>query len=90
LNCIVELSRTLSLDRLKKGVLGLSKLAKIFGMPAMVSGVPSQDGSAPVMIPQIAEAIGGYVMTLAGELAGDFRSAEAQAAIGVLYEMASA
>ncbi len=171
---IVELSRTLSLDRLKKGVFGLSKLAKIFGMPAIVSAVPSQEGSAPVMIPQIAEAIGGYtvhqrttadslrndaivaavkatkrqtllisgvssevavqlpaltaldmgyrvfvvadacggmserteqaaiqrivktggslvsVMTLAGELAGDFRSAEAQAAIGVLYEMASA
>lgn len=30
------------------------------------------------------------VMGLAGELAGDFRSAEAQAAIGILYEMASA
>jgi nicotinamidase-related amidase len=171
---IVELSKTLSLERLKKGVHGLATLAKIFGMPAIVSGVPGQDGSAPVMIPQIAEAIGGYavhqrttadsfrndaieaavkatkrqtllisgvssevavqlpaltaldlgyrvfvvadacggmserteqaaiqrivktggslvsVMTLAGELAGDFRSAEAQAAIGVLYEMASA
>jgi hypothetical protein len=30
------------------------------------------------------------VMTLAGELAGDFRTAEAQAAIGVLYDMANA
>jgi hypothetical protein len=30
------------------------------------------------------------VMTLAGELAGDFRSAGAQAAIEVLYEMATA
>jgi hypothetical protein len=29
-------------------------------------------------------------MGLAGELAGDFRSAEAQAAIGILYEMATA
>lgn len=171
---IVELSRTISVDRLKKGVLGLSKLAKIFGMPAIVSGVPGQDGSAPKMIPQIAEGIGGYtvhqrttadsfrnesivtavkmtkrqtllisgvssevavqlpaltaadagyrvfivadacggmsertehaaiqriiksggnlvsVMTLAGELAGDFRTAEAQSAIAVLYEMASA
>ena len=28
---IVELSRTISLDRLKKGVLGLSRLAKIWG-----------------------------------------------------------
>jgi nicotinamidase-related amidase len=30
------------------------------------------------------------VMTLAGELAGDFSTAAAQAAIGVLYAMASA
>jgi nicotinamidase-related amidase len=171
---IVELSKTIGLDRLKKGVHGLSTLAKIFAMPAIVSGVAGQDGSAPKMIPQIAEGIGGYsvyqrttadsfrnetilaavkatqrqtllisgvssevavqlpaltaadlgfrvfvvadacggmserteqaaiqrignaggtlvsVMTLAGELAGDFRSAEAQAAIGVLYEMAMA
>jgi hypothetical protein len=28
------------------------------------------------------------VMTLAGELAGDFREAKAQQAIGILYEMA--
>lgn len=171
---IVELSRTIALDRLKKGVLGLSRLAKIFGMPAIVSGVPGQDGSAPTMVPQIAEGVGEYavhqrstadslrndailaalkatkrqtllisgvssevavqlpalsaadlgyrvfvvadacggmserteqaafqrivktggapvsVMTLAGEVAGDFRSAQAQAAIGVLYEMAMA
>jgi nicotinamidase-related amidase len=171
---IVELSRTVSVDRLKQGVLGLAKLAKIFGMPSIVSGVPGQDGAAPQMIPQIAEGIGGYsvhqrttadsfrndgivaamqatgrktllisgvssevavqlpaltaadmgyrvfvvvdacsgmserteqaaieriikaggttvsVMTLAGELAGDFRTAEAQAAIGILYEMAAA
>jgi nicotinamidase-related amidase len=173
-NGIVELSNTIAMDRLKKGVLGLSKLAKIFGLPAIVSGVPGQDVSAPNMIPQIAAGIGRYhvhqrstadslrndailaavratkrqtlliagvssevavqlpaltaaesgyrvfvvvdacggiserteqaaferigktdgnlvsVMTLAGELAGDFRSAEAQAAIGVLYEMATA
>jgi nicotinamidase-related amidase len=171
---IVELSKTIGQDRLRKGVFGLSKLAKIFGLPAIVSGVAAQDGSAPTMIPQIAEGIGshaiyqrttadslrneaivaaikstkrqtllisgvssevavqlpaltaaelGYrvfmvadacggmsertehaaiqritkgggnlvsVMTLAGELAGDFRTAEAQSAIGVLYEMAMA
>jgi nicotinamidase-related amidase len=171
---IVELSRTVSQDRLKKGVLGLSKLAKIFGMPCIISGVAGQDGAAPKLIPQIAEGIGecsvyqrttadsfrnqaivgavqatgrktllisgvssevavqlpaltaadlGYrvfvvvdacsgmserteqaaisriikaggatvsVMTLAGELAGDFHTAEAQAAIGILYEMAAA
>jgi nicotinamidase-related amidase len=171
---IVELTKTIALDRLKKGALGLAKLAKTFGIPAIVSGVPGQDGAAPTMIPQIAEGVGGYdlqqrwtadslrneaisaavkatkrqtlliagvssevavqlpaltaadlgyrvfvvtdacggmserteqaafqrignaggnlvsVMTLAGELAGDFRTAEAQAAIGVLYEMAAA
>jgi nicotinamidase-related amidase len=171
---IVELSRTVSLDRLKKGVLGLSKLAKIFSMPSIISGVPGQDGAALTMIPEIAEGIGAYsvyqrttadsfrnaeivaavqamgrktvlisgvstevavqlpaltaasmgyrvfivadacsgmserteqaaiqriimtggttvsVMTLAGELAGDFRTAEAQAAIGILYQMAAA
>ncbi len=171
---IVELSRTIALDRLKKGVLGLSKLAGIFGIPAIVSGVSGQDGSVPTMIPQIAEGMGefavqlrttadsfrndaivaavkatkrqtlliagvssevavqlpaltaadmGYrvfvvadacggmserteqaaiqrigktggalvsVMTLAGEMAGDFRTAKAQSAIAVLYEMATA
>jgi nicotinamidase-related amidase len=171
---IVELSRTVAVDRLKKGVLGLSKLARIFGMPSVIAGVADQKGAAPKMIPQIADGIGGYsvhqrttadsfrneaivaavkatgrktllisgvssevavqllaltaadmgyrvfvvvdacggmserteqaafqrigkagvaivsVMTLAGELAGDFRTAEAQAAIGVLYEMAAA
>jgi nicotinamidase-related amidase len=171
---IVELSKTVTVDRLSKGVLGLSKLARIFGMPAVVSGVPGQDGAAPKMIPQLADGLGTYsahqrttgdsfrneaivaavkatgrqtllisgvssevavqlpalsaadfgyrvfivvdacggmserteqaaihriikaggstvsVMALAGELARDFRTAEAQAAIGILYEMATA
>jgi nicotinamidase-related amidase len=171
---IVELTQTIGLDRLKKGVHGLSKLAGIFAIPAIVSGVPGQDGSAPKLISEIADGIGGYavhqrstadslrndaivaalkatqrrtllisgvssevavqlpaltaadmgfrvfmvadacggmserteqaaiqrivkaggtlvsVMTLAGELAGDFRTAQAQAAIGVLYDMATA
>jgi len=171
---IVELSKTVCVDRLKKGILGLSKLAKTFGMPAVVSGVASQDGTAPTMIPELADGIGAYrvlqrttadsfrneaivaavkatsrqtllisgvstevavqlpaltaadwgyrvfvvadacggmserteqaaihriikaggitvsVMGLAGELAGDFRSAEAQAAISILYEMSTA
>jgi len=171
---IVELSKTVPVDRLANGVLGLSRLAKIFGMPAIVSGVAGQNGAGPKMIPQLADGIGAYsvherttadsfcnevivaavkatgrqtllisgvssevavqlpalsaadfgyrvfivvdacggmserteqaafdriikaggntvsVMGLAGELAGDFRSAEAQAAIGILYEMATA
>jgi hypothetical protein len=171
---IFELSKSVPVDRLRLGVLGLSKLVKIFGMPAIVSGVSGQDGSPPAMIPQLADGMGAYsvlqrttadsfrneaivaavkatgrqtllisgvssevavqlpaltaadlgyrvfvvadacggmserteeaafnriikaggsivsVMALAGELAGDFRTAEAQAAIEVLYEMATA
>lgn len=169
---IVELSQTNPVERLKKQVRGLAKLAKLFGIPAFVSGVRGEDGKAATMIPEIAESLGdlptrhrttcdsfqneeivsaikatgrrtllisgvatelavqlpaltasdqGYrvyvvvdacggmserteqaalqrmalagattlsVMTLAGELAGDFREAKAQQAIGILYEMA--
>lgn len=169
---IVELTRTNPLDRLKAGVRGLAKLTKLFGIPAVVSGIRGEDGSPAKVIPEIAEGLGdfpihhrttcdsllnaeimstiqatgrktllisgvatelavqlpaltacdqGYrvylvldacggmsdrteqaallrvahaggttvsVMTLAGELAGDFREAKAQQAIGILYEMA--
>jgi hypothetical protein len=169
---IVELSQTNPVDRLKKAVLALAKLAKLMDIPALVSGVRGEDGNPSKMIPQIAEGLGdvltqhrttcdsflnheivsaikatgrktllisgvatelavqlpalsasdrGYkvfvvldacggmserteqaalrrmakagattvsVMTLAGELAGDFREARAQQAIGILYEMA--
>jgi nicotinamidase-related amidase len=55
---IVELSRTNPVDRLKKGVLALAKLANLFGMPAIVSGVRGEDGGPAKMIPQIAEGLG--------------------------------
>ena len=168
---IVELTQTIPIDRLKKGVLAL---AKLLGMPAVVAGVRAEDGTPAKVIPQIAEGFGalpthhrtacdsflneeivsaikatgrktllisgvatelteqlpalsasdmGYrvyvvvdacggmserteraalqriahagatsvsVMTLAGELAGDFREPKAQQAIGILYEMAKA
>ena len=171
---IVELSQTNPLDRLKRGVLALAKLARLLSIPAVVSGVRGEDGNPSKMIPQIADGLGdlpthhrttcdsfmneeivsaiqstarktllisgvatelavqlpaltasdqGYkvfvvldacggiserteqaalqrmasagattvsVMTLAGELAGDFREAKAQQAIGILYEMAKA
>ena len=169
---IVELSQTNPVDRLRKGVRALAKLAKLLDIPAVVSGVRDEDGSPSEMIPQIAEGLGdlpthyrttcdsflndeivsaikatgrktllvcgvatelavqlpaltasdqGYKvfvvldacggmsertewaalqrmakagattvsgMTRAGELAGDFREAKAQQAIGILYEMA--
>jgi len=169
---IVELSQTNSLDRLRKSVRALAKLAKLFEIPVIVSGIRGEDGSPATILPEITEVLGaisvyyrttcdsllnkesanaikgigrktllisgvateiavqlpaltaaddGYsvytvldacggmrerteqaallrmtqagattvsVMTLAGELAGDFREAKAQQAIGILYEMA--
>jgi hypothetical protein len=169
---IVELGQTNPVNRLQTGVRALAKLAKLLGIPAVVSGVRGEDGKPSKMIPQIADGLGdlpthhrttcdsflneeivsaikgtgrttllisgvatelavqlpaltasdlGYkvfvvldacggmserteqaalqrmakagatmvsVMTLAGELAGDFREAKAQQAIGILYEMA--
>ncbi len=169
---IVELTQTNPLGRLKTGVRALAKLAKLFDIPTVVSGVRGEDGSSAKMLPEIEEGLGllptrhrttcdsfldeeivsavkatgrktllisgvatelavqlpaltasdqGYrvhvvvdacggmserteqaallrmakagattvsVMTLAGELAGDFREAKAQQAIGILYGMA--
>ena len=169
---IVELTQTIPLERLKKGVRALAKLASLLNVPAVVAGVRGEDGSPAQVIPEIAEGLGalpahhrttcdsflndeilaairgtgrrtllisgvatelavqlpaltaadqGYkvyvvidacggmserteqaalqriaqaggntvsVMTLAGELAGDFRDPQAQRAIGILYEMA--
>jgi nicotinamidase-related amidase len=170
---IIELTRTVPIDRLRKGVKGLAKLAKIFDLPIIVSAVAGEDGSPATITPEIAEGYGTYsihhrttansllneeilaliknsgrrtiliagvatelavqlpatiaaehgfqavlvidacggmserteqaalartaqagavttsVMTLAGELAGDFRQPVAQAAIGVVFEMAA-
>jgi nicotinamidase-related amidase len=170
---IVELTQTVPLDRLRKAVKGLAKLARIFDMPIIVSAVAAEDGSPAKVIPQIEEGYGKYsihhrttansllnediltaikesgrrtllisgvatelavqlpalsapelglrallvldacggmssrteqavlarvahagstttcVMTLAGEMAGDFRQPIAQQAIGVVFEMAA-
>jgi nicotinamidase-related amidase len=170
---IIELARTLPLDQLRKGVKGLAKLAKILGLPVIVSAVAGEDGKPAVITPEIEEGYGKYsihhrttansllneeilafiknsgrhtlliagvatelavqlpattaaeqgyravvvidacgglserteqaalarvtqcgatttcVMTLAGEMAGDFRQPTAQAAIGIVFEMAA-
>jgi nicotinamidase-related amidase len=169
---IVELTQTNSLPRLKTAVLALAKLAKLFDIPVIVSGIRGEGGSDAHVVPEIAQALGdlpthhrttcdsllnpdiataieatgrktllisgvatelavqlpaltasdlGYkvyvvldacggmserteqaallrisnagattvsVMTLAGEIAGDFRESKAQHAIAILYEMA--
>jgi hypothetical protein len=169
---IVELTQTTPLDRLRTRIRALAKLAKLFDIPAIVSGIRGEDGSPAKVISEIGDGLGflptyhrttcdsflneeivsaiqatgrktllisgvatelavqlpaltasdqGYrvyvvldacggmserteqaallriakagattvsVMTLAGELAGDFREDKAQQAIGILYEMA--
>src|SRR5215469_16616546 len=55
---IVELSQTNPVDRLKRGVLALAKLAKLLSIPAIVSGVRGEDGNLSKMIPQIADGLG--------------------------------
>jgi nicotinamidase-related amidase len=171
---IVELTQTNPLPRVKIAVRSLARLAKLFNIPAVVSGIQGEDGSPAKVIPEIAEGLGslpthhrttcdsflneeivaaikatgrktlfisgvatelavqlpaltaadlGYtvyvvldacggmserteqaallriakaggttvsVMTLAGEIAGDFREPKAQQAVGILYEMAKA
>jgi nicotinamidase-related amidase len=169
---IVELTQTNPIGWLKSSVLALAKLAMLFDMPVIVSGIMGGDGTPAKVIQEIAQALGelpthhrttcdsflnpeivaaieatgrktllisgvatelavqlpaltaaslGFrvyavldacggiserteqaallrmtqagattvsVMTLAGEIAGDFRDAKAQQAIGILYEMA--
>jgi hypothetical protein len=55
---IVELSKTMTMDRLKKGVLALAKLAKLFDIPPVESGIAGDDGSPARVIPEIGEALG--------------------------------
>lgn len=55
---IVELAQTMPLDSLKRGVFALARLAKLFEMPAIVSGVAGEDGGPATMISQIADGLG--------------------------------
>ena len=169
---IIELTQTNPVERLQKAVRALARLAKLFEIPVVVTGVRGDDGKDARITAQIGEVLGevrtyhrttcdsflnseiasaikatgrktllisgvatelavqlpaltaadaGYrvyvvldacggmserteqaallrlakvgattasVITLAGELAGDFREPKAQQAIGILYEMA--
>lgn len=78
---IVELTQTTSLDRLKKSVLALAKLTKLYGMPAFVSGVAGTDGSLPKVIPQIAEGAGD-LPTHVRTTADSFRNEDITIAVG--------
>ncbi len=55
---IADLPLTVPYARLQKGVLALSRLAHLFGMPAIVSAVKGQDGSPAQIMPEIAQGLG--------------------------------
>jgi hypothetical protein len=55
---IVELTQTVSLGHLKTGAFALAKTAKLFDMPAIISGIAGEDGSPAQMIPQLTQGLG--------------------------------
>jgi hypothetical protein len=55
---IVELTQTNPLARLKTGVRALARLAKLFEIPAIVSGIRGEDGSPAKVIAEIADGLG--------------------------------
>jgi nicotinamidase-related amidase len=76
---IAELSKTMPMDRLKKGVLALAKLARLFDIPPVVSGIAGIDGSPAEIMPEIGEGLGSlpthHRTTCDSFLNGDIRSA---------------
>ncbi len=55
---IADLPLTVPYARLQKGVRGLSRLAHLLGMPAIVSAVMGQDGNPAKIMPEIAQGLG--------------------------------
>jgi len=55
---ILELSQTNPPDRLKKSVKGLAKLATLFEIPVIVTGIQGEDGSPAKITPDIGEVMG--------------------------------
>ncbi|KAA6457306.1 isochorismatase family protein [Acidobacteria bacterium AB60] len=58
---IVELTRTNPLERLRKSVAALGKLATLFGIPVLVSAVREQGANA-IMLPEIRDTVGDYTI----------------------------
>ena len=58
---IVELTQTNPLERLRKSVGALGKLAALFAMPVVVSAVREQNADA-IMLPEIKDSIGDYAV----------------------------
>ena len=50
---VVELTKTNPIGRLRSAVLALAKLARLFDIPVVVSGVTQEDGSTGKVIPEV-------------------------------------
>ncbi len=57
---IIDLTRTTALQRLKKAVGGLAKLARLFSLPIIVTAVAGEDGKAATITPEIEQGYGKY------------------------------
>jgi nicotinamidase-related amidase len=55
---IVELTKTNPIDRLKTAVRALAKLAGLFEMPVVVTGIRGEDGSPAQMLAEIGTVLG--------------------------------
>lgn len=55
---IADLPLTVPYARLQKGVLALAQLARLFGLPAIVSAVMGQDGKPARIMPEITQGLG--------------------------------
>lgn len=54
---IIELSKTNDVNHLRRAVSALAKLARLFGIPAVVTTAPGREGP-PILTPEIPEALG--------------------------------
>lgn len=77
---IAGLSRTNPLERLKKGVKALGKLANLLEVPVVVTGIRGEDGSPAEMIAEIGESVGEFEV-VHRMTCDSFRSEEIVAAI---------
>ena len=77
---ILELSQTNPPDRLKKSVKGLAKLAKLFEIPVIVTGIQGEDGSPAKIMAEIGQVLG-ELPTHHRTTCDSFRNAEIVAAI---------
>lgn len=57
---IADLPLTVPPPALRRGVLALARLAKLFSLPIVVSAVPGRDGKPGVPLPELAQGLGAF------------------------------